>query len=236
MVLKQFIGKLPGSLAEVYNKIEQTVITQSKSRLYSIDLTNFSRAFFDDKYIRLLENSEIHCVDSSWLPLLLKYKFDIKINHSSLTDVFDTLIVNENYRHLILGGPQSKLENFARNTRFMKTNMDLYELPFATVNEFDYQQISSKINEGSYDFIWVSLGAPKQEMFIDKVFPLIDRGIICGCGYIIDIYSGSKRAPSFIQKLRLEWVFRLFQNPKKQLPRVLSIFRFIFHFNQIEQK
>jgi N-acetylglucosaminyldiphosphoundecaprenol N-acetyl-beta-D-mannosaminyltransferase len=236
MVLKQFIGKLPGSLAEVYNKIEQTVITQSKSRLYSIDLTNFSTAFFDNKYLRLLENSEIHCVDSSWLPLLLKYKFDIKINHSSLTAVFDTLIVNENYRHLILGGPKSKLEKFASNPRFSKTNMHVYELPFAAVNEFDYQIISGQINNGHYDFIWVSLGAPKQEMFIEKLFPHINKGVICGCGYIIDIYSGIKRAPLIIQKLRLEWVFRLLQNPKKQSPRILLIIRFIFYFFQIEKK
>ena len=232
----QFINKLPGSLTEVYTKIEQTLIKQSKSRLYSIDLTNFSKAFFDDNYMRLLENSEIHCVDSSWLPSLLKYKFDIKINHSSLTDVFDNLIINENYKHLILGGPKSKLEKFARNPRFSKSKIDIYELPFATVKEFDYKIISSNINNGNYDFIWVSLGAPKQEMFIDKLFPLIDTGVICGCGYIIDIYSVTKRAPLIIQKLRLEWFFRLLQNPKKQFPRILSIIRFYFYFIQIKEK
>jgi N-acetylglucosaminyldiphosphoundecaprenol N-acetyl-beta-D-mannosaminyltransferase len=230
MDLNKFISKLPTSQLEIYNKIENIINKQSKSRLYSIDLTNFSTAFFDDNYLQLLKSSEIHCVDSSWLPSILDFKYDLKIKHSSLTDIFDNLIVNENYKHLILGGPQVKLERLSTNSKFLKTNMDFYELPFVSVDKFNYKKISNKINKEKYDFIWVSLGAPKQEIFINKLFPLIDRGIVCGCGYIIDIYSGTRRAPLFIRRLRLEWVFRLLQNPKKQFRRVLSIIKFLIYF------
>ena len=74
------------------------------------------------------------------------------------------------------------------------------------------------INEYSPDIIWVSLGAPKQEIFISKLYPFLDRGILFAIGATINFYAGdkkNKRAPKLIRRMHLEWIFRFISQPKK---------------------
>ena len=81
-------------------------------------------------------------------------------------------------------------------------------LPFRKVDEFDYQGIAQMINEDGPDIIWVSLGAPKQEMFMNRLQPYLHRGVMFGFGAIFNFNAGVgnvKRAPDWMLKLKLEW-------------------------------
>ncbi|MDD6401353.1 MAG: WecB/TagA/CpsF family glycosyltransferase, partial [Lachnospiraceae bacterium] len=84
------------------------------------------------------------------------------------------------------------------------------------------EQIIKDINEANPDFIWVGLGAPKQEIWMaaheNKV-----NGLMIGVGAAFDYESGNiKRAPKWMQKLNLEWLYRLLQDPKRLLPRYVK--------------
>ena len=101
--------------------------------------------------------------------------------------------------------------------------MQFVTLPFKKVQDFDYQEIANNINENNPDIIWVSLGAPKQEEFMSKLLPYINRGVMFGFGAIFNFYSMNtteKRAPKIFLKLHIEWIYRIFNNPKKQLPKI----------------
>ena len=79
----------------------------------------------------------------------------------------------------------------------------------------------------SPDFIWVSLGAPKQEEFSSLLVKHINHGLIVSVGAAFDFYSNLskvKRAPIYIQTLRLEWLYRLYKQPKKTFKRLKNEF------------
>ena len=91
-------------------------------------------------------------------------------------------------------------------------------LPFRNVEDFDYFTIANKINEFNPDIIWVSLGAPKQEIFISKLYPFINKGVLFAIGAAFNLYLGNKtnrRAPKILRRLHLEWIFRVCQEPKR---------------------
>lgn len=76
--------------------------------------------------------------------------------------------------------------------------------------------VVSKINAAKPDFVMVCLGVPKQELWMAKHAAKLDAGLMAGLGGTIDVFSGQvKRAPLKWQKLKLEWLYRCFEEPKR---------------------
>jgi len=73
------------------------------------------------------------------------------------------------------------------------------------------------------DIIWVSLGFPKQELFIDRLCNEIDTSVnFVGVGAVFEwVAETKKKAPEWIADLGLEWLLRLFQDPKRLYKRYL---------------
>ena len=87
--------------------------------------------------------------------------------------------------------------------------------------------VVSKINAAKPDFVMVCLGVPKQELWMAKHAAKLDAGLMAGLGGTIDVFSGQvKRAPLIWQKLKLEWLYRCFEEPKR-FRRVKRIPQFI---------
>lgn len=66
------------------------------------------------------------------------------------------------------------------------------------------------------DFLFVAMGIPRQEKFIRSTQHIIKAPVAMGVGGSFDVFSGkTKRAPKAVQKVKLEWAWRLMLNPKK---------------------
>ena len=66
------------------------------------------------------------------------------------------------------------------------------------------------------DLLFVAMGIPRQEKFIRATESVIGAKVAMGVGGTFDVFSGRvRRAPKFLQAMRLEWAWRLAQNPKK---------------------
>lgn len=91
------------------------------------------------------------------------------------------------------------------------------------------KEIINDIYEKNPDIIFVGLGFPGQETWINENKDKIRGRIIIGNGGVIDILSGqAKRAPEIYQKLGLEWFYRLVKNPSR-IKRQIAIPKFMFH-------
>jgi N-acetylglucosaminyldiphosphoundecaprenol N-acetyl-beta-D-mannosaminyltransferase len=77
--------------------------------------------------------------------------------------------------------------------------------------------------------IWVGLGAPKQELWIQEISKRAPEVLFFGVGAAFDFLAGAQdRAPHWMQKFGLEWVHRLFQDPRRLWRRYLSTnFKFL---------
>lgn len=96
---------------------------------------------------------------------------------------------------------------------------------------FDWNdtKIVEKIKAANPDYVFVALGFPKQEEWIAKHINYFEKGIFMGIGGSFDVLSGEvKRAPKIWQKLNIEWLYRLLQQPSRWR-RMLAIPMFMLH-------
>ncbi len=88
-------------------------------------------------------------------------------------------------------------------------------------------KIIADINEKSPDILFVCLGFPKQEKWIDAHKNLSAK-VVMGIGGSLDVFAGEvKRAPEIFQKLGLEWFYRLIKQPSRFI-RMLALPKFGF--------
>lgn len=89
------------------------------------------------------------------------------------------------------------------------------------------RQVSALIRESAPQILLVCLGSPAQEQWIDAhkdAFPTLR--VAMGLGGALDVWSGRvRRAPNAVQRLRLEWLWRGLQDPKR-IPRLFAIPQF----------
>lgn len=95
----------------------------------------------------------------------------------------------------------------------------LYSPPFRHLTDVEDQIVVEKINSASPDFLWVALGAPKQEKWMAAHQGRV-KGLMVGVGAAFDFFVGNiRRAPKWMQKANLEWLYRLIQDPKRLFKR-----------------
>ena len=91
--------------------------------------------------------------------------------------------------------------------------------PFRELTPEEDAAYIKQINDAAPDFLWVGLGAPKQEIWMAAHRGRINA-LMLGVGAAFDFESGNvKRAPKWMQNMKLEWLFRMFQDPKRLVKR-----------------
>jgi beta-1,4-glucosyltransferase len=92
-------------------------------------------------------------------------------------------------------------------------------------------QVIEKINGSKPDLLLVAMGNPKQEQWLLDHQPLLHVPVMSGVGALFDFWSGNKsRAPLWIQKIRMEWFYRLCLEPGRLLKRYsVDVLRFLIH-------
>lgn len=181
-------------------------------------------------FLNILRNSLINICDGSVLSKGVGWIYKKKLEAWPGPDFFMDFVKHKELKHFFLGTNDYTLKFLKANLLKLNPKIDnsiFLPLPYNDVNEFDYEAIAKNINNHKPDLIWVSLGAPKQEIFASKISPLLNRGIVVCVGAAFDFYgnpNGHKRAPVFLRTLNLEWLWRLILNPKKTFKRLRKEF------------
>ena len=184
----------------------------------------------DLAYREIVNGSLFSICDSSWVPVFLKRLYGVKYQQYCGSQIFEDLTGRKQYRQFFIGTSEKILSGL--RTELLKkdpsvSDMMFFAPPFCKVEEFDYPSIAEMINKDNPDIIWVALGAPKQENFMHRLQPFLRRGVMIGVGAVFNFYCGlenaPKRAPQWMIDHHLEFVYRVFSEPKKQLQRCRQI-------------
>ncbi len=140
------------------------------------------------------------------------------------------------YRHYFYGSTDATLTALraALLRRYPKLQIaGMYSPPFRELTKEEDEEIVRRINDSGADFVWVALGAPKQEWWMYEHRHRV-KAVMLGVGAAFDFTAGTvKRAPMWMQRLCLEWVFRILRDPKRMLPRYLNTnFAFLYYVYQ----
>ena len=94
-----------------------------------------------------------------------------------------------------------------------------------------HRMICDEINELKPDFLWVGIGAPKQEMWMWQHQEKIHNTVMFGVGAGFNFFAGTlDKAPEWMEKASLEWLFRLSKEPKRLWRRyILGGFKYLYY-------
>lgn len=128
------------------------------------------------------------------------------------------------WRHYFYGSTPQTLELLRANLAERYPGVQIvgmYSPPFRALTPGEDAEIVEQINAARPDFVWVGLGAPKQERWMAHHRGRV-QGLMVGVGAAFDYEAGNiKRAPLWMQKCSLEWLYRLLQDPRRLFKRYL---------------
>ncbi len=197
--------------------IEECVSEKRKGYVCVVDGTVLRMAQEDLSYQQTIRNALVNTCDGSSLAMMCNRIY--KTNYTAYPGpVVFKHYIEKPYKHMIIGNTSASVEKVRLTTKANGIDCDLHhvDLPFKKVDEFDYDGIAQQVNEIKPDMIWVSLGAPKQERFMNRLLPKIDMGVMFGIGAAVNYYIGEIESA---KNPKLMWVKRIQTEPKKQISR-----------------
>lgn len=166
------------------------------------------------EYASLMEQSFMNLPDGTPLTWC-GYQWGLKdISKTCGPDLFVAMLTNNNkeLKHYLLGDTQDVIDNIINK---YKGECDANivggeSLPFAKVEDFDYDGIAERIKESGANMVWTAMRAPKQDEFNQRLFKILPSVVSVGVGRAFRISIGEvKNAPAWAVKLGLGGLFML---------------------------
>jgi N-acetylglucosaminyldiphosphoundecaprenol N-acetyl-beta-D-mannosaminyltransferase len=228
---KYFNVKLEFDSDKVDHIIQNAILHGEKGYVCSVERNVMATANNSIEFQNIVNNALVNICDGNFVARCISIAHRKKYDSYIGADLFIKYVKSGTFKQYFLGNTQEVLNGLKNNLKQFDEKietMTFKTLPFKNVKDFDYQKIAESINRSNADIIWVSLGAPKQEYFMNNLLPFLDKGVLFGFGAIFNFYSGDKnikRAPWIFLKLHLEWLFRMYQEPKKNFQRNWSFLK-----------
>ena len=205
----------------------------------STNINNIINALESDYFLKVTNAADISLPDGMpliWYGRYLGYKLPERCCIDKIMNrIFELSNKGYNFRHYFYGNTQKVLNNLKKELLKKYPNLNIvgmYSPPFRKLTEEEDEEIINIINKANPDFLWVSLGCPKQEIWLYKHCEKLNAVVGGAVGAVFNFISKhSIRAPEWVQHIGLEWLLRLVTEPKRLWKRYLVKYpKFFFLF------
>ncbi len=147
---------------------------------------------------------------------------------------------NTELKHYFYGTTQENLDAFVDTIRKLYPNLKIAGCEpsvFRPLSEEEENELIERINSSKADFVWVALGAPRQEIFCNKLSSRT-QAVWVAVGGAFNVISGViPRAPQWLQDHGLEWFYRFSKEPKRLFKRYFATnTKFIWYLSKDKGK
>ena len=141
-------------------------------------------------------------------------------------DLMGELFARENgLKHFFYGDKEETLQILQQKLKEKYPDIPIAGMispPFRSLSQEEEKAYIQQINDSGADIIWIGLGAPKQENWMYEHQGMF-QGVMIGVGAGFSYHAGLiKRAPEWMQKMSLEWFYRLMQEPVRLFKRYFT--------------
>ncbi len=193
-----------------------------------------------NEFKQVVNNADLVIPDGkplSWAQKLLGFKEAKQVRGQYIMDAICASSGNKNLNIGFYGGSSDELLNTVQKA-LTNSYPDIqityaFSPPFRPLTAEEDAQVVNDINTSNVNVLFVGIGCPKQERWMAEHKDSLNC-VMLGVGAAYDFIAGSKKhAPRWVQKIGMEWLFRLCSEPKRLWRRYLSTNpRFIWHFTK----
>jgi N-acetylglucosaminyldiphosphoundecaprenol N-acetyl-beta-D-mannosaminyltransferase len=182
----------------------------------------------DERMRRAVNEAGLATPDGMPLVWLGKWKSQAEVSRVYGPDLMVALCqcsVERGYTHYFYGGAAGVPEQLAERLQARFPGLAVagaYSPPFRPLTLAENSQVINQINGARPDIIWVGLGTPKQDLWMAAQRAHLTAPVLIGVGAAFDFHTGRlPQAPHWMQRNGLEWLFRLWQEPRRLWYRYL---------------
>lgn len=205
----------------LFRQIENRISNGEPGYICVCDSSVMARIHQDKEYRELINGAFVNTCDGSSICSMAKLIYGGSPESVNGPELFEKYTLDSRYKQLVIGNTEKIVQmvhDKIKASGVEDAHLHHLQVPFCKVDEFDYKGIAEEINTKEYDIIWVSLGNPKQEIFMRNLQPLLNKGVMFGIGAALNFWVGDLALPKFhIGPLRFIWLTRIFQDPKRQI-------------------
>lgn len=221
------------SLPDAVDHIKEHALNKREGYICHMDARTAYLANNDDTY-RSVQNGSLMTLPDGmplvWYAHMKGYSEVGKVSGKDFMDAIFTVSEKEGYTHYFYGGSKDTIDKIQLNLRTKYPGLVILGAvspPFQPLEDFDIDSLADELNKIRPSFFWCGLGAPKQELLISLLQKKVQGTFFVGVGLAFEYFAGTvRRAPLWMQKGGLEWVYRLAQQPRN-IKRVIRPFLWI---------
>lgn len=187
----------------------------------------------DRDYGAVLKRMDVICPDG--MPVVWKLNQGLPAGERAAErvsgpDLMEALVRgNAQYpelRHFLLGGDEGTLKALSAALKAKYPAFQLagvYAPPFRPWTKEDLENMREAVASSGANVVWVGLGCPKQERWMAEQKELLPPAVYVGVGAAFAFHAGTvKRAPAWMQRNGLEWLYRIYREPVRLLKRYVK--------------
>lgn len=214
---------------ETMASIERFILDKTPQIVVTADSSGLVMAQSDPEFMAILNRADLVTPDSAGVVWALRRKGKSTITRVSGVDLVSRicrLSADKGYRLYFLGSAHGVAEMAAEKLRLQFPGCRIVGTHHGFFPPDSDEIVAHEVAKAKPDVLFVAMGIPRQEKFIAATQAIIQAPVAMGVGGSLDVFSGkAKRAPKFIQKLSLEWLWRVLLNPRK-LSKVKTLPKF----------
>lgn len=210
---------LAGALA----RCEEAIATRSYVQHMAINAAKLVAMRDDPELARVIRGCELVTADGQavvWASRVLRDPLPERVAGIDLMEALLARAADRGYRVYILGARQEVLDEAVRRLRARHPDLQLAGCRDGYFAAEEEDEVAAGIAAARADVLFVAMSSPHKELFLGRHGPQMGVPFVMGVGGAIDVVSGiTKRAPHLMQRLGLEWLYRLLQEPRRLFRR-----------------
>jgi len=219
------------SFADILLKIDEFIYSMSPNLIVTPNAEIIVSATKDDDIKNILNSASISIPDSIGVILAGKYlKTPFKERIPGIDLMMEILkqATSKKYGIYLLGASPAVIQTAAKNINKKYPDLRILGTMHGYFKNDEEQEVLDDILDANPDILFVGMGSPYQEKWAIKHLHKLRVPVIMCVGGSFDVISGYlKRAPKWMQKIGLEWLYRFMQQPSR-LKRILVLPFFIY--------
>lgn len=218
------------TMAEVLEWI-RVMVEQGKPRhIVTANAEIIHRAKRDQEFSRLVNNADLITADGSgviWASKALGNPLPERVTGIDLVYQLFNQAETKGWRLYFLGAAPEVVEKAVLNTLSKHPLLQVAGFHHGYYSQEETADVVENIAKSKPDILLVGMGAPRQEKFIQEYLSQLKATIAIGVGGSFDVLAGkTNRAPKWMQKAGLEWLYRLSKEPGR-ITRMTALPKFV---------
>jgi len=217
------------TLPEALDRIEALVAAGGGGAVFTPNVDHAVKASRDPEFRAAYAAASLSLADGTpilWASRLIPPRLPAKVSGSDLVEPLAVRAAQRGWRVYLLGaGPGVAAQAARELTRRHGTHVVGVDAPFLTLapeGEAESRAALARVREARPDLLLVAFGAPKQEIWIHRHRAELGSAVAVGVGASLDFVAGTiPRAPRWVSRAGLEWLYRLVREPRRLWRRYL---------------